>query len=138
MKEKRVVVLIFFLTVMSYLLCACESQSGTPEITIDYEKSYFLDFSVEGERVIIRCHYSIINHSNTNRSIQLQGDFQDDCDLGLVREGKLYARIDLEAESEIVVLLPGNNEVDVLFVGTYGGNNIKNNRLLPKTAVLGT
>ncbi|MBQ1410105.1 MAG: hypothetical protein IIY94_02335 [Oscillospiraceae bacterium] len=98
--------------------------------------SYYTDYSIEEDIVVVKCHYVIIDKTLSTKTIQLCGDFQKDHDLGLVSEMQLFARKDPANEDTSFEIMPGKNEWDVFFVGTYGGQNQKSDRALPETTII--
>lgn len=61
----------------------------------------------------------------------LIGDFSEDQKSGFIKENKLIAQ-QKQAPGQIQFeLMPGENEFDILFVGTSAGYDQKANRLLP-------
>ena len=118
------------------LFCACEAKSDAASIEIVTKDSYYLDYFIEEDCVVIKCHYSIVNHTNAKQSIQLCGFFQDDHKLGLLTETQLLANNIPEKGNACFELSPGKNAIDVFYVGTFGGVNQKTNRLLPETTII--
>lgn len=136
MNNRRIKKLLFVLLVaLCAVLCACTVQHADSEPEIDPDNSYFLDFTVEGETVVIRGHYVIWNRTDRARTVQLRGDFAKDKVLGLVKESTLLAA-DAETGDTAFALAPGKTELDVVFIGTFAGTEQKADRLLPETDIL--
>ena len=132
-KKISILSVLFALLLLSY---ACESRKENAVIEIDSDDSYYLDYYIEEDCVVNKCHYCIVNNANTKQSIQLCGFFQDDHNLGLLTETQLLANNIPEKGSANFELAPGKNELDVFYVGTFGGVTEKTNRLLPKTRII--
>lgn len=136
MNVKRIVGFFSLLFVVILFFSACEQKNNNQDYSIDLNNSYYIDYSIEEDIVVVKCHYVIINNTLSTKTIQLFGDFQKDHDLGLVSETQLFARKNPVNEDYFFEVMPGKNEWDVFFVGTYGGQNKKSDRLLPETTII--
>ena len=113
------------------LLAACASDPSG--VTVDGKNSYFRDFTVEYQTVTFSCHYTLVNNTGKAQTVQIRGDFTEDRKLGLVTESVLLAQ---SSDGSTYFPLPaGKTELDVAFVGTYGGTHMKENRLLPAAEI---
>ena len=133
--NSRIVVGIILFILLS-ALCSCASQSDRSDIVIDKEDSYYLHYEIEEGKVVVKCHYAILNQTNSTFSVQLCGDFEKDRQLGLIKEPQLLAKNSIEDDDTYFEISPGKNEMDVVFVGTFGGTEKKADRLLPDTVVV--
>ena len=126
--------------VFMIFICACSASKDTTrmeqEFTIDRDRSWFSDFTVSDGKVIIECHICLYNQSDEIRSICLIGDFSEDEKVGLLKEKRLIATHKSSSDQLQFELMPGENDFDVLFVGSSGDNNQKTNRLLPEISVI--
>ncbi len=119
--------LIFTLVVIMILgLCSCQEK----EIGIDTEESFYSDFEVEDEQVLIYCTILIENPTKSEANITLSANFDDDVKLGLLEEASLDG-YQPDLETKTFKLIKGDNWIDVVFIGDYAGKNQKHDRLLP-------
>ena len=136
MKINRRIILEIVIIILLFVLCSCVSRSDDLDVVIDYSNSYFLHYEIEEGKVFIKCHYVVVNNLNSTCSVQLCGNFEKDQQLGLIIEGKLFAKNSIENDITYFEISPGKNEIDVVFVGTFGGTEKKANRLLPDTVLI--
>lgn len=105
MKNK---LLIFPLVVTMILgLCSCQKK----EIRIDAEESFYSDFEVKDENVLIYCTLLIENPTNSDTNITLSANFDDDVKLGLLK----YASLDgyqSDLETKTFKLIKGDNWIE--------------------------
>ena len=128
------------LILIAVILCAC-SQNGNkvhpPEdLAVDQDRSWFDDFAITDGTVRIACHVCILNQTNETKNICLTGDFSEDQKNGFIKENKLIAQQKQIPGQIQFELIPGENEFDVLFVGTPAGSDQKANRLLPAIEII--
>lgn len=141
MKTNRKIIIGILIFILLIALCSCTSRSENsdsekPDIVINDKESFFSDFEVEDGKVMIKCYYVIYNNTDTTYYIQLRGNFEDDQKLGLLKEPQLYARINIEDDDTYLEISPGENKLDVVYVGTFAGTERKTNRLLPDTDII--
>lgn len=136
MKANRKIIIGILIFIFLIALCSCSSRSEKSDIVINDEESYFNDFEVEEGKVIIKCYYVIYNHTDTTYYIQLRGNFEDDQKLGLLKESQLYAKSSIEDDDTYLEISPGENKLDVVYVGTFAGTERKANKLLPDTDII--
>ena len=141
METNRKIIIGILIFIFLIALCSCSSRSENsdsekPDIVINDEESYFNDFEVEEGKVIIKCYYVIYNHTDTTYYIQLRANFEDDQKLGLLKESQLYAKINIEDDDTYLEISPGENKLDVVYVGTFAGIKQRVNRLLPDTDII--
>ena len=107
-----------------------------PSITISEDKSFFSDYYVEGNIVIIKCYVTIKNSYHHGVKYGLVAKSQIDYERGLLLEPTLFAK-DNNGDS-LQYTIPQNSEDSfyVLFSGKYGGTNEKNDRLLPDIDII--
>lgn len=131
---KRFVSLLLLLVV---LLCACAgTEESEGEVRIDKEQSWFSHFTVEGNRVTIKCKIFIENPTDDDVELILIGVFQDEYEAGLLKERQLVGVLEKCPEDVILTVPPGGTCFDVDFRGTYGGLFQKQNRLLPEIKLI--
>ena len=135
---KKYLFILFIL--FAAFICACSVSRETSQIeqeyTIDRDQSWFSNYTVSDGQVIIECHLCLNNQSGENKSVCLMGDFSEDEKAGLLKEKNLIATHKSASDQLLFELLPGENVFDVLFVGSWGGNDQKANRLLPEIVVV--
>ncbi len=105
MKNK---LLIFPLVVIIvFALCSCQKK----EIRIDAEESFYSEFEVKDENVLIYCTLLIENPTNSDANITLSANFDDDVKLGLLK----YASLDgyqSDLETKTFKLIKGDNWIE--------------------------
>ena len=123
------------LILIAVVLCSCSKNrndvSPPQDLVVAQDRSWFDDFAITGETVRIACHVCIVNQSNETKNVCLTGDFSKDQKNGFIKEKKLIAQQEQIPGQIQFELMPGENEFDVLFVGTSAGSDQKANRLLP-------
>ena len=104
-------------------------------VYVDRAKSWFDDFSVDGDMVYLTCHITLCNAS-LDRTIRLYGVFPDDEGI-LVSESVLpgFVTDELDSDDNSFLLASGEDTFTVTFVGTYAGTQQKNDRLLPEILI---
>lgn len=104
-------------------------------VYVDRAKSWFDDFSVDGDVVYITCHITLCNASQ-DRTVRLYGVFPDDEGI-LVTESVLpgFVTDELDPDDNSFLLASGEDTFTVTFVGTYAGTQQKNDRLLPEILI---
>lgn len=124
MKNK---LLIFPLVVIMILgLCSCQKK----EIRIETEESFYSDFEVKDEKVLIYCTILVKNPTKSETNITLSANFDDDVKLGLLKDPSLDG-YQPDLKTKTFKLIKGDNWIDVVFIGEYAGKNQKHDRLLP-------
>lgn len=124
------IVCCFLLLVLNLVLFARRQAPIVWEIP---EKSFLSDYCLEDDRVHFLCHLELYNRSLEHVKVGLTGNFEADKKSGLVQEQYLTATGGSGSKS--FILPPGRSVLDVEFVGTYGGSDGKQNRLLPEIHV---
>lgn len=104
-------------------------------VEIDFTRSNYSDFQVDGEKVIIKCNYVIVSTCSEPKTVKLTGTFQKDQKLGLLQEAELIGVDSRQGGKDSFVVAPGQNAVEVYYVGTFAGTNQKVNRVLPETTL---
>lgn len=124
MKNK---LLIFPLVVIIvFALCSCQKK----EIRIDTEESFYSNFEVKDEKVLIYCTILVKNPTKAETTITLSANFDNDVKMGLLKESSLDG-YQSNLETKTFKLNKGDNWIDVVFIGEYAGKNQKHDRLLP-------
>lgn len=128
---------IIILIVLSCLLGACSNADQSDDsIQIDMSKSWFRDFFVENEKVVIKCRIFIDNPTDNEVRVILIGSFQKDYEAGLLKEMRIVAVLEEKPEDIIIIVPPGGAVFNIDFCGTYGGLFQKQDRLLPEIEVI--
>ena len=110
--------------------CAGKVEAPVPNVGFLGYESYMLNFTVEEDTVQVRCVLSLVNQGTQVARIRLYGDFPNDVGK-LLQEERLTGVIAASGE-EIITLNPGTvRQVGVIFTGTFAGNAVKHDRLLP-------
>ena len=82
------------------------------------DKSYFVDFYTEDDKVYIECVLNI--YANEDTSVSLTATDTDNVKMGLLESPELTG-IDKSDSDKTFDLKAGENEVTVLFEGDYAG-----------------
>lgn len=108
-----------------------KKQEKQESVGLISEKSYFSDFYVKDNMVYIECYLKILNTFDNKKSIQFRAIMNEDFYNGLLKQKELHV-LD-ENHQEIYFEIDAHSEkmFEVIFVGEYGGNNEKLDRLLP-------
>ena len=127
-------------TVLAYLLvlCCLLGACGAEEmpITVNEEASYFDNFVVIDDFVYIYCTVFLKNDSTETCEVVLYGTFEKDYASGLLTEEKLIAVTADSASSHVLTVPPGGAYFPIVFIGGYGGNPTKHDRLLPELEIV--
>lgn len=109
-----------------------EKVSNNVEFDIDKEESTYIDFKVSNNKVFIYCELTVINKGNEKMAAKPYILMKQDKKNGLLKQAKLYA-YDKENKVQIIKLNPGEKiNKQFCFIGEYGGNPTKANRLMPQ------
>lgn len=110
------------------------------EISADAEQSWFSDYEIRGNRVYLTCKLTLRNESGIYQHGRLWASFPKDVGTLMQEErlpGYLISEVGEELPTDqtptsIIDLDFGENEIQVVFVGTYAGGTQKNDRCLPE------
>lgn len=137
-KRERVYVIISLLMIAVALIISCYLFiSLRSKVVVLDDESFFDKYEVIDNEVHIYCIVSLKNNSSDSKKVKLLGDFQEEVNIGLLKEDTLEAYFVEDASSTIVI--KGNSTIKYIkveFVGEYAGNAIMSNRLLPKIEVI--
>ena len=138
MNNKKVTIIILILTVCIFFLSSCTSDIYTDENCpyVVEEKSFFDDFAVMDGQVFFQYRLLVENPYNKDITVEIFGDFGRDVTSKLVIERNLVGYQVENMSSHEFVLSPGKNDLNVVFVGTHGTSNQKQDRLLPDDIVV--
>ena len=109
-------------------------------ISADAEQSWFSDYEIRGNRVYLTCKLTLRNESGIYQHGRLWASFPKDVGTLMQEErlpGYLISEVGEELPTDqtptsIIDLDFGENEIQVVFVGTYAGGTQKNDRCLPE------
>lgn len=137
-KRGRVYVMISLLMIAVAVIVTCYLIIfiRSKVVVID-DESFFDEFEVIDNEVHIYCVVSLKNNSSESKKVKLLGNFQEEVDIGLLKEDNLEAYFMEDASSTIVI--DGNSTIKYIkveFVGEYAGKAIMRNRLLPQIKVI--
>ncbi len=128
----RILTGILLVALMLISGCSHTEHDIVSSIHIDEDNSDYNEFSVNDEKVYIRCSLTVTNTSPDVIEFSISGDFSEDKEGGLLTDDILYA-YDLDLESNIFKIDNDQTKTfDVYFVGGYGGQFHKKDRLLPE------
>lgn len=126
MKRITSIILLICLT-LGLSSCGKESRA----ILDNSDKSYFVDFYTEGEKVCIECVLNVYNPDAKDKKVRITAIDNEDVDSGLLKTPMLTA-VSKENNSDTFTLKPGENELKVIFTGDYAGIYQINARELPR------
>lgn len=138
-KLKRIILLFGILLALIGILFHLKNKpsSNKKELcTIIVDQSYFDDFEVIDNKVLIYCEICIQNNTNLNQEFFLKADFKEDKQCGLLKDRYLYACNDSNEKQLFCIGAKDTVYLNVTFVGEFGGNRRKANRLFPQIDVL--
>ena len=136
--KKRCVLLCLILIAVVLSSCSQNVNKAYPsqDLVVDQNRSWFDDFVISDGTVRIKCHVCILNQTSVTKNACLTGDFSEDQKNGFIKENKLIAQQEQIPGQIQFELIPGENEFDVLFVGTSADSDQKANRLLPAIEII--
>ena len=136
--KKRCVLLCLILIAVVLSSCSQNVNNAYPsqDLVVDQNRSWFDDFVISDGTVRIKCHVYILNQTSETKNACLTGDFSEDQKNGFIKENKLIAQQEQIPGQIQFELIPGENEFDVLFVGTSADSDQKANRLLPAIEII--
>lgn len=117
--------------IISLLFCLFLSSCKQADIYLNEEESFYSNFKVENDKVYIYCNVLIENPKKDNAQITLEGTFGNDVKNGLLKEATLQG-YSIDCETSTFELVKGDNIIEVVFIGEYGGNYQKHDKLLPQ------
>jgi hypothetical protein len=102
-------------------------------LEIIYKKSWFNDFEVIDDKVLIKCTITIKNNTGNNIEYRINAIFNDDVRIELLRNETLEGyKEDLVTN---VFTISSNETIEyekIVFIGEFAENNQKHDRNLPK------
>ena len=136
--KKRCVLLCLILIAVVLSSCSQNVNKAYPsqDLVVDQNRSWFDDFVISDGTVRIKSHVCILNQASVTKNAYLTGDFSEDQKSGFIKENKLIAQQKQIPGQIQFELIPGENEFDVLFVGTSADSDQKANRLLPAIEII--
>ena len=126
---------ILFFVMISILACDSKMEESL-EVSMVESESFFLDFTIDDNKVFMKCWIKLKNTSDEDKNIRLYAQSKQDVAHGLLKNPEMFA-LDENGDFRIFTI-PANLQVtfyDVEFVGEYGGRPEKVNRLLPKIII---
>lgn len=114
--------------------CGRNTDADAPYLVED--DSFFRDFRIDGDSVVFSCRLVLFNPQDSEMAVEIVGDFSQDAEAGLVREDTLTAVSAEDQSASLFVLSPGRTELDVVFVGTHGSGDVRQDRLLPEIEIV--
>lgn len=108
-----------WLVISVIVTCAFVFKKDTATVILDNsDKSYFVDFYTEDDKVYIECVLNI--YSNEDTKVTISATDTDNVKIGLLESPELVG-IDKSDNDRTFRLKGGENEVTVLFEGNYAG-----------------
>ena len=129
---KRLAALLALLLLAAAAVSCGKTDEGT--LALVREKSSFSDYEVRDDRVTIYCEITVRNTYDRAQYFTLSADFPDDEGV-LLKERTLYGA-DGDTGREVLEIDAGEEKTfTVLFIGNYGGTNVKHDRELPPITI---
>lgn len=107
------------------------------EVVILEAGSFLNDFEVIGDAVHVRCTVSLENRGSDPATVKLVGDFSQEVEGGLLKEGTLAGHF-VEQDADRI-RVDGNSQLKYLgveFVGEFAGNAKMSSKLFPAITVM--
>ena len=128
-KSKKCIILILAAFCV-FTLCGCKAKG----ISIVFEDSYTSDYEVAGDKVHINCKMVISNSNEEAKRIKIKGYIERDFNSGLLKNPYVFG-YDKDLSSDIFEVIPGENVLEVTFLGDFGGTNQKSDMELPLVTI---
>ncbi len=119
--------LIWATTFMLFALCNVGDK-----ICIDKNESFFSDFEVANDKVFIKCHVTLANTFDTEKTVKLSARLPEDVTIGLLKNDEVKVLNEDGSEKEFALSPNVSNSFEVVFVGEYAGTNQKSDKNLPE------
>lgn len=128
---KKFIIIGIIIGVLLVISIVIINVNSIEKIYVQKDNSYFYDFSVENNKVYIKCSITLKNTYKTDKTVRLFANMNDDVNSGLLKQAQIYALN--EDGTKSIFTIKGNSKqtYDVIFVGDYAGTNKKHDRLLP-------
>lgn len=139
MKYQRVISKILLVLFTAGILLGLASCGGKTDADTPYlveEDSFFRDFRIEGDSTVFSCRLVLFNPQDGEKTVEIVGDFLPDAEAGLLLEDTLKAVSPDDNTVSRFVLPPGRTELDVVFIGTHGADDVRQDRLLPEIEIV--
>ncbi|MCM1117947.1 MAG: hypothetical protein NC543_01090 [bacterium] len=137
-KNKRAYTIISAILLgTAVIIGGCVFIASRSKVTVIADESYLDEFEVIDQEVHIYCIVSLRNRSGDDKTVRILGDFQEEVDMGLLKENHLEAFFVEDGSNTIII--KGNSTIRnimIEFVGEYGGNAVMSSRLLPQMKVI--
>ena len=128
--------LIAVLLILLLPAAACHRNDAAGEPFLAENDSWFDDFQIIGESVVVSCHLTIESPGDADVTVEIYGDFSEDAESGLVKESVIKAVSLDDCDVSRLIIPPGRTQLDVVFMGTHGSSEKKQDRLLPEIEIL--
>ncbi|MBR1702888.1 MAG: hypothetical protein IJ716_13225 [Lachnospiraceae bacterium] len=112
-------------------------KDSESEVVILEDGSFLNDFEVIGDAVHVRCTVSLENRGSDPATVKLVGDFSQEVEGGLLKEGTLAGHF-VEQDADRI-RVDGNSQLkylEVEFVGEFAGNAKMSSKLFPAITVM--
>ena len=130
--SKRKPLWLLAIGLLTAVLCFCTKSNPMMQvIKLTEESSYFNDFTVKNNKVYMNCALVIENISTKGVTVRIKASSPQDVSGGLLKSAGLHG-FSKDLATDTFTLSTGENQITVIFIGEYGGTNIKQNRLLPE------
>ena len=129
---KRSIGLFTAVVLTLVLLCGCGNAA---QVRLDEEGSSFSDLTVVDGQVYMTCTLVIENSTGEEVRVRIAASSPEDVAGGLLQSAELTG-MDENLASDVFTLEEGENSVEVVFVGAFGGTEVKQDRLIPEDITL--
>ena len=130
-KKTCVIVTCVIIVIISLALTLIINRLHKNQIIIVKSKSWFIDYEVNGDQVLIKCYITIKNTYKEEKKIRVFAKLPDEVVIGLLKNETVYVFDDNLVEKNYILPPQSINSFQVVFVGEYGGVNQKKDKYLP-------
>ena len=134
--KKQHILWIIIMTALVILFSLLFSRGQTAEkLILIREKSFFSEYSIVEDQVLIRCEITVKNSYDTSRQFTLEAALPEDMKGGLLKEETLIGWNESLEKTVFTIGERREEQYIVVFVGTFAGNKQKQNRSLPEITI---
>lgn len=130
-KRLIAILIVCFVLLGSLLIFHANAQ----DVVVIEKESYFNDFKVDGDSVLIHCVITLKNKSSQFKNIKIQANLPEDVETGLLKSQTVYAVNNTGGKVFGIPSKTTFSHLDVTLKGEYGGAPAKANKLLPKLII---
>ena len=118
--------------IIALLLFVTGCAEKTPNISLIEDESYFDEFYVENDRVVLMCKIALKSTYKNVKTVNIYAYSPKDVEGGLLVSDKLLGYNSALNNSDFIISAGESRQFEIYFVGEFGGRMVKENRLLPE------